>query len=630
MLSRVAESLYWTGRYIERAEDTSRLLHVNFHGLLDADLPDRGRTWQELILMLGRDDVYREHFDDYTAPAVSEFMLWHPANPDAVTACVARARENARGVREQISSEMWELLNKLHLLVSRTRPAAVLASPHAFFVRIREASHAFQGVMKATLPRGEAYEFLELGAHFERADTTARLLAIKVPSLRLDEPESVTNESLSSLLKSCGAFEAFRKQGIDELRAARVVAFLLLERRLPRAVSFCLEQSLSSIRAISGDGPAARTGDRPRLRRALVHGPAGAGRGHRAAAAARHPRPRGRGRRDRRRLLHDARHPARPLRPATAAAIAMFLRVEHTTEFTYDGPIAEAYTELRLRPLEGGGQHCSSFRLATEPPGLRVREYRDHFGNDVHHFDVLEPHERLSVTAVSTVMTPATFMSGRDVPTPLELHDYLGPTSYVPFSASVGEFAASHAASTSAPARARELMDAVRDELIYEPGATDVQTRADEVLALGRGVCQDFAHVLLGACRSVGIPARYVSGYLYDPTLAGRQRGLARLDRRLGRGRRLVRARPDARARADRGVRPRRRRQGLRRRAADPRRLHGLRQRNALGPGRPARALTRNAAAWPATRRRSARTSLPATRSPTWPTSRTRASGIPA
>jgi uncharacterized alpha-E superfamily protein len=232
MLSRVAESLYWTGRYIERAEDTSRLLHVNFHGLLDADLPDRGRAWRELILFLGRDDVFQEHFSDYTAQTVTEFVLWHPANPDAVTACVARARENARGVREQISTEMWEHLNRMHLLVSRTRPATVLASPHDFFVRIREGSHAFQGVMKATLPRGEAYEFLELGAHLERADSHAWL---------------------ANLLKSCGAFEAFRKQESDELRAARVVAYLLLERRLPRAVCFCLELCLSAIRAISGD-----------------------------------------------------------------------------------------------------------------------------------------------------------------------------------------------------------------------------------------------------------------------------------------------------------------------------------------------------------------------------------------
>jgi uncharacterized alpha-E superfamily protein len=254
MLSRVAESLYWTGRYIERAEGTSRLLHVNFHGLLDADAPDRGRAWHDLILFLGRDDVFSEHFSEYTAQAVAEFVLWHPANPDAVTACVARARENARGAREQISSEMWEHLNRLHLFVSRSRPAAVLASPHDFLVRIREGSHAFQGVMKATLPRGEAYEFLELGSHLERADATAGFLSVKVPELIAAEPESVTHAWLSNLLRSCGAYEAFRKQESDDLRADRVIAFLLLDHRLPRAVSFCLEQCLDAIRSISSTG----------------------------------------------------------------------------------------------------------------------------------------------------------------------------------------------------------------------------------------------------------------------------------------------------------------------------------------------------------------------------------------
>ena len=198
----------------------------------------------------------------------------------------------------------------------------------------------------------------------------------------------------------------------------------------------------------------------------------------------------------------------------------MFLRVEHTTEFSYDGPIAEAYTELRLRPLEGGGQHCSSFRLATEPFGLRVREYRDHFGNDVHHFDVLESHERLAVTAVSTVMTPSAFLSSEPL-TPLELHDYLSATGYAPFAGGVRAFAAAHASDGSGAERARAIMHAVRGELVYDPEATDVQTRADEVLELGRGVCQDFAHVMLATCRTAGIPARYVSGYLYDPKLHG-------------------------------------------------------------------------------------------------------------
>jgi transglutaminase-like putative cysteine protease len=199
----------------------------------------------------------------------------------------------------------------------------------------------------------------------------------------------------------------------------------------------------------------------------------------------------------------------------------MILRVEHTTEFGYDGPIAEAYTELRLRPLEGGGQHCSSFRLITQPPGLRVREYRDYFGNGVHHFDVLESHDRLAVTAVSEVMTPKSFVGAGQVPTPLELHDYLGPTDFAPFSESVSDFAARHTGGAAGTERAHALMAAIHGELVYDPGATDVQTRADEVLVLGRGVCQDFTHVMIAACRCIGIPARYVSGYLYDPKLVG-------------------------------------------------------------------------------------------------------------
>jgi transglutaminase-like putative cysteine protease len=118
-------------------------------------------------------------------------------------------------------------------------------------------------------------------------------------------------------------------------------------------------------------------------------------------------------------------------------------------------------------------------------------------------------------------MTPESFANGREAPTPLDRHDYLSPTGYAPFAERVSDFTARHGGNGAGAPRARELMEAVRGELAYEPGATDVQTRADEVLALGRGVCQDFAHVLLAGCRISGIPARYVSGYLYDPTLGG-------------------------------------------------------------------------------------------------------------
>ncbi len=195
----------------------------------------------------------------------------------------------------------------------------------------------------------------------------------------------------------------------------------------------------------------------------------------------------------------------------------MRLQISHRTTFTYDAPIVEAATELRLRPSDGGGQRCTSFRLETEPRGVRVNHYRDHLGNSVGHFDILEPHEELTVIATSEVVTAAL---DDDTPlSPLERHDYVTSTPLTRLGEQVRDVEPA-TAGVSAAGRALELMRAVAGTLVYERGATSVQTPAPEVLALGRGVCQDFAHVLIAACRRDGIPARYVSGYLYDDSLA--------------------------------------------------------------------------------------------------------------
>ena len=254
MLSRVADALYWTTRYVERAENTSRLLHVNFHGLLDADVGDHGDAWRDLLLVIGGDVPFRKHFDEYSAHAVTEFLLWHPENPDSVAACVARARENARGVREEISSEMWEHLNRLHLDLARRRRTEVLAHPHEFLARVIGGSQAFLGITNATLPRGEAYEFLVLGTSIERGDATARLISVKLTSLLESDAESVAAARATHVLKSCGTFEAFQKATRDSLRPGRVVEYVLLDRSAPRAVLFCLDRCLGAIRAISPDG----------------------------------------------------------------------------------------------------------------------------------------------------------------------------------------------------------------------------------------------------------------------------------------------------------------------------------------------------------------------------------------
>lgn len=194
----------------------------------------------------------------------------------------------------------------------------------------------------------------------------------------------------------------------------------------------------------------------------------------------------------------------------------MWLNVAHVTHFAYDSPINDAYTEVRLKPQHRDGQRCSSFVLETEPRG-GVHEYVDRFGNAVHHFDVLEPHDELVVTMRSEVWTADSFASPEQELSLLDRHDYLAATRFIPLEGSIAALAAEAAAPGDGLETARAIMHAVRGSLTYERGTTGVHTRADEALAEGRGVCQDFAHVFVGACRARSLPARYVSGYLHDP-----------------------------------------------------------------------------------------------------------------
>ena len=199
----------------------------------------------------------------------------------------------------------------------------------------------------------------------------------------------------------------------------------------------------------------------------------------------------------------------------------MWLTVEHVTRFSYDGPVNEAYTELRLKPAHRDGQRCSSFALETEPRGVSVDEYRDRFGNTVHHFDVLEPHTTLGVTARSEVWTPEHFVDDESAPSLLDRWDLLNASRYVPLRDAIADLAGQVNVDGDALATAHAAMAAVRARMTYETGSTDVETLANEALAAGHGVCQDFAHVMLGVCRLQGVAARYVSGYLFDPRSNG-------------------------------------------------------------------------------------------------------------
>jgi transglutaminase-like putative cysteine protease len=193
----------------------------------------------------------------------------------------------------------------------------------------------------------------------------------------------------------------------------------------------------------------------------------------------------------------------------------MRLKIEHITTFTYDKPISEAYTEMCFRPQDIAGQHCLSFSLKTEPQEDQLN-YLDRFGNEVSHFDVIQPHQKLVVAANSLVMTPDHFIQpSPDLP-PLDEFDFLHGSTYTPLLAEIAAVGNSLVVPGDPRSTALAIMSYTHSALKYEKGATDVTTTASEALALGRGVCQDFSHLMLAACRSQKIPARYVSGYLYN------------------------------------------------------------------------------------------------------------------
>src|SRR6185369_11315492 len=219
----------------------------------------------------------------------------------------------------------------------------------------------------------------------------------------------------------------------------------------------------------------------------------------RPLAAARGPAPprpsgRQRGHED---VLQHARHPARAAvgggraaaaAATTAAGAGVRLRITHTTTFRYDEPVSEAYMEMRLRPLDAGGQRCESFRLSTDPPG-EVRSYVDRFGNGIRHFDTLNPHDRLVVSARSDVATPEVFVAPERELSLLDAFDYLQPTPYAPDSEAVRTFALRQAVQDDAMATAQTMLQAAHEALAYTPGSTTVKTTADEALGAGRGVC---------------------------------------------------------------------------------------------------------------------------------------------
>lgn len=259
MLSRVADSCFWLSRYIERAETNARLLDVNRQLLLDFEDQQNGADrnyWMPILATLEDQELFGTLYDQVDADSVMEFMTFEKKNPNSIFTCISDARENARTIREQISSEMWEQLNKLYLYLRS--PAArndYQQTPSDFYRSIMEGSHLFAGTTDATMTHGEGWLFLQAGKYLERADSTSRVLDIKY-HLILPHGEKVGgNVDITqwiAVLRSCSAREAYLKIYEGQVTVAGVVEFLALNPAFPRSIRFSVDHLDRMLHRISG------------------------------------------------------------------------------------------------------------------------------------------------------------------------------------------------------------------------------------------------------------------------------------------------------------------------------------------------------------------------------------------
>ncbi len=254
MLSRVAEAIYWMNRYMERAENVARFVDVNLNLMLD--LPEGfGEQWSPLVATTGDTDAFRGRYGEATKESVLKFLTFDKESPNSILSCLRMARENARSIREIISSEMWEQINKSYLMVKEhAARAKSMDTPHDFFTAVKQASHLFVGISYLTMSHNEAWHFGRLGRLLERADKTSRIVDVKYYILLPDPAEvgsTYDDIQWSALLKSASALEMYRKRH-GRISPPKVVDYLLLDRKFPRAARYCLSKAQRSLHAITG------------------------------------------------------------------------------------------------------------------------------------------------------------------------------------------------------------------------------------------------------------------------------------------------------------------------------------------------------------------------------------------
>jgi uncharacterized alpha-E superfamily protein len=294
MLSRTADHLFWMARYMERAENTARMLDVNYQtALLPQSAKAAEQGWRGLLSISELTQSYSQKYKDISAHNVMQFMVGDESNPSSIVACLRAARENARAVRGALTTEVWETQNQTYLEFNRVlHGGSFERDPSALFEWVKFRSHLSRGVTVGTMLQDEALHFLRVGTFLERADNTARLLDVKFQALVGNDElglggSAVTagtlgpnaNEGMevdfyhwSAILRSVSGFEIYRKVYRNVIQPAKVAELLILRPDMPRSLAACMNEALVNLELVANQQSGETLRRAGRLRSDLKYG----------------------------------------------------------------------------------------------------------------------------------------------------------------------------------------------------------------------------------------------------------------------------------------------------------------------------------------------------------------------
>ncbi len=282
MLSRTADHLFWMSRYMERAENTARMLNVNYEtSLLPQSAEATEQGWRGLLSISELTPAYLERYQDFNGRDVMNFMVREESNPSSILACLRAARENARAVRGTLTTEVWETQNQAWLEFNRLlREGAFTRDPGTFFEWVKFRSHLSRGVTVGTMLQDDSLHFLRIGTFLERGDNTARLLDVKFHALAGEyfgtgtekESPEVDFYHWSAILRSVSGFEIYRKVYRNVIRPEKVAELLILRPDMPRSLAACLNDVVANLKMVANEHSSETLRRAGRLRSDLQYG----------------------------------------------------------------------------------------------------------------------------------------------------------------------------------------------------------------------------------------------------------------------------------------------------------------------------------------------------------------------